>query len=122
MRKKLLFYLGGWAGVLIFSNQVYFILYSSSHEIMESLVFDPFTWFIAVLFFVIGMLSISKLIFYSLFPHVKMFEKLIYGFSFLTMIILYRGPATVIILTAILYAILEVNDYTKKLRKYRERG
>ncbi|MDQ0257671.1 hypothetical protein J2S74_005133 [Evansella vedderi] len=121
MGKKLLYYCCGWISVLVFSNQFYFLLSSSSPEIMESLVFEPFSWFVAVLFFVIGVLSISRLIFYTFFPNSKRVEKLIYGFTFLVMIILYRVAALAIVGVAVIYAIMEGIDYSKRIQRYKRR-
>ncbi|SDY85902.1 hypothetical protein SAMN05421736_1047 [Evansella caseinilytica] len=121
MRKRLLLFVLYWLGMHVFANKYFTVNDATKTEIAESLFFEPFSWFWALLFFVVSFISLSKLMFICLIGLVAKQELLSYSGMLVVSIVLYRQAAIIVLLVAIVYAFLEGNDYKKKIGRYRGR-
>ncbi|MBU9723982.1 MULTISPECIES: hypothetical protein [Bacillaceae] len=122
MRRITILVLLSIIGLHIFStkfNEIFFPF--SSLYMMESLVFEPFSWFFALIGFMISFLSFAKMIFKLQFPLLKRtdrIEKIVYLIVIVISILLYRVPALVVLLVSIIYASMDMNDHSKKIKRY----
>ncbi|MDG5787630.1 hypothetical protein QA612_08985 [Evansella sp. AB-P1] len=118
MKNRALWLLSGLVSLHIVNNNWNEYRRLSKILLIESFVFEPFTWFFTILFFIVAFLSFSKVIFYSFFPLINKYERFFIWFIFLLSIILYKLVAILIIIIAFVYAIMDAADYSRRMHRY----
>ncbi|MBU9714268.1 hypothetical protein [Evansella tamaricis] len=124
MKRKILTVLMSFFGLHLFSNQFSEVISYSIDEWKESLVFEPFSYFIAIISFIVSFLAFSKIIFVLLKPIINRetkHEKIFYAIFITLTILVYRFSAVLVLIFAIGYAIMESIEYSKRVQRYSRR-
>ncbi|UTR09597.1 hypothetical protein MM300_17100 [Evansella sp. LMS18] len=121
MKQRLLILAGGLIGLAVFSGHYNTFMEVGGEAFLASVVFEPFSWFLAIISFAAGFLCLGRILFYFLLPSNFFLEKWLYLTALLTMLFLYRYTALLILSLAVLYAIMEAAAYNKRLARYKRR-
>ncbi|WP_078596946.1 hypothetical protein [Evansella clarkii] len=121
MKQRFLILAGGLIGLAVFSGHYNTFMEVGGEAFLASIVFEPFTWFLATISFTAGFLCLGRILFYFLLPSKIFLEKWLYLMALLSMLFLYRHAALLVLSLAVLYAIIEAAAYNKRLARYKRR-
>ena len=122
MKDRLIVLCAGVIFLFFFSKRFFTLQEAVSYSMVKSLVFEPFTWFMALLLLIISFLCFSKILFYFLLPQAFKYEKTLYTICFVGILLVYKQAAAIVLIFAALYAIMDAYEYSKRVRKYKRRG